>query len=89
MSREHHFDDAANVSLGRGQQGGAYSGAREAHFPAQHVIAVNRSTSHVGDGDDVIPEETEVFPAETGVLNKMTVAEAGIEPARRSLSTGF
>ena len=31
----------------------------------------------------MIPEETEVFPAETGVLNKMTVAEAGIEPARR------
>ena len=72
-----------NVSLERGQQGGASSGVRAAHFPAQHAIAGNRSTSHVGGGNDPTPEETAVFPGETEILNKRTVSEAGIEPARR------
>jgi integrase len=93
MSREHHFDDAVNVSLGRGQQGGgngrAKSDATDEQNPTMQAPARLCSTSHVGDGNDVIPEETEVFPAETWVLNKKPVAEAGIEPARRSLSTGF
>ena len=43
--------------------------AQEAHFPARHTIAGNRSTSHVGGGNDPIPEETAVFPGETEILN--------------------
>ena len=93
MSREHHFDDAVNVSLGRGQQGGgngrAKSDVTDEQNPTMQAPARLCSTSHVGDGNDVIPEETEVFPAETATLNKKPVAEAGIEPARRLLSTGF
>ena len=55
MTREHHFDDAAKVSLGKGRQGGAYSGAPEAQKAAQQASARHRSQLHAGGQNDVIP----------------------------------
>jgi hypothetical protein len=54
---EHHFDDAAKVSLGKGRQGDAYSGAPEAQKAAQHAIARHRTPLPAGSRNDMIPAE--------------------------------
>jgi hypothetical protein len=55
MTREHHFDDAVNVSLGKAPQSGAYSGAPEAQKAAQQASAGNCTQSQVGSRNAVIP----------------------------------
>jgi len=55
MTREHHFDDAVNVSLGKSPQSGAYSGAPEAQKAAQQASAGHRTQSQVGSKKTVIP----------------------------------
>ena len=54
-TREHHFDDAVNVSLGKAPQSSAYSGAPEAQKAAQQASARHRTPSQVGGQNDVIP----------------------------------
>ena len=56
-TREHHFDDAAKVSLGKGRQGGAYSGAPEAQTAAPHAIARHRTPSPAGTRNAMSPAE--------------------------------
>ncbi len=85
MSREHHFDDAVNVSLGRAPQSGAQSGAVGAQKAAQQAPAGNRTLSHVGSRNTTIPEETVVFPGDREVLYKRSLGPAGLEPATKGL----
>ena len=59
-----------NVSLVKGLEGSAYSGALEAQKAAQQAPAGNRSTAHVGSKNDTIAEEIAVFPEDRGVMKK-------------------
>ena len=79
-----HFRAAVAEGREQADSGGAYSGAREAHFPAQQVPAGNRSTSHAGSRNTTIPEETVVFP---GIVERVNESSVGATRFERATST--
>ena len=79
VTREHHFDDAVNVSLGKGRQGVAYSGAPEAQKAAQQASARHRSPLHAGGQNDVIPAGNAGSPGDHVIAN---VSRSGQRGAR-------
>ena len=88
MTRDHHFDEAVNVALGKGQQGGAYSGAPEAQKVTQQASAGNRTPAPAGGGNAVIPAGNARSRGEHGRLgssDRREVGKEGLEPPTPSV----
>ena len=79
-----HFRAAVAEGREQADSGGAYSGAREAHFPAQQAPAGSRTTPHERSRNEAIPEETVIS---RGIVARVNESPVGATRFERATST--